>query len=178
MNDQKKIDGNDLYYFPKHVTDIEVKEKSYKKTIQKSLDILGLDKETYEKHESFGNYILEYGKSLLKNGFLVKAGLILSHVCGSENWDNMFPYALLEKARIAAILEEKEFLFEFLRWAFTAEAYFRDSVGGKKAKLKGMTTTYPEFEKFRELPRFKQILDQNYTRKDLDKFYDEVDDFL
>lgn len=90
----------------------------------------------------------------------------------------MFPYALLEKARIAAILEEKEFLFEFLRWTFSAEAYFRDSVGGKKAELKGMITTYPEFERFRELPRFRQILGQTYTSIELDKFYDELDDFL
>ena len=97
LNDQKKIDENDLHFFPKYVTDIEVKEKNYEKIIQKNLAILELDKETYKKHSSVGDYILEYGKSLLKNGFLVKAGLILSRVCGSENWDNKLPYALLEK---------------------------------------------------------------------------------
>lgn len=178
MNDQKKIDGNDLHFFPKYATDIEVKEKNYEKIVRKNLAILELDKEIYKKHSSFGDYILEYGKSLLKNGFLLKAGLILSRVCGSENWDNQFPYALLEKARIAAILGEKDFLFEFLRWTFATEAYFKDSVGGKKAELKRMATTDPESEKYRDLPRFKQIVDYIFTEKELDMFYDEIDRFV
>ena len=122
--------------------------------------------------------IYQYGTSLLNNGFLVEAGLILSGVYGSENWDNMFPYALLEKARIAAILEEEEFLFDFLRWTFAAEAYFKDSVGGKKVYLKRRILIYSAFEKYRDLPRFRQIIDHNYTEEELDEFYKELDDFL
>ncbi|MFW9971711.1 MAG: hypothetical protein ACFFDF_16080, partial [Candidatus Odinarchaeota archaeon] len=176
MNSEKKIVGNDLYFFPKYVLEIEEKEKNYQNIIQKNLINLEHSKETYEKNEAFGDYIYEYGRSLLNNGFLVEAGLILSCVYGSENWDNMFPYALLEKARIAAILEEEDFLFEFLRWAFAAEAYFRDSVGGKKLDLKRRILVDSAFEKYRDLYLFRQIIDHNYTEKELDEFYKELDD--
>ena len=39
MNGQRKIDGNDLYFFPKYVSKIEEKEKNYEKIVQKNLPI-------------------------------------------------------------------------------------------------------------------------------------------
>jgi len=171
----KKILGRDLYFFPRGVEGIKKKEEEYRKLI--SIDWLPCDaEELYRKHSSFGIYILNFGIKLIDTGFLRRAGDILSQVCGCTNWDNTWPYALFHQARIAAILEEEEFMYEYLRWSFTAETYFRDIVS-KKDDLRGLVCKYPEFDKYQNQSRFKAILKKKFSQQELKEFEIEIEGF-
>ncbi len=167
---KRKFSKDELYYFPRDVEDIE--EKSIGYSVEKTLHLdKSYIKEQYEKAPQFGNYILDYGIYLLENGKLVKAGSILSEVCGSENFDNTWPYALFQKARIAAILGEFDFMIQFLRMAFVEAVVFKDVCGGDE-KLKNMTMTYSEFKQYHDHPLFKQTVVHDYDNK---KDQDEID---
>ena len=162
------IDHTELYSFPENIKDIERKSQASNPEITLGIDLEYL-KNIFEKHSSFGNHILEYGIALLEHKDLVKAGKILSQVCRAENWDNMWPYALLHKARIAALLGEVEYMLEFLQQSFRVAAYFKDVCGGDE-KFKEMAKNLTEFHKNRDYPRFKQVLTYEYLNKeDYDK---------
>ena len=171
--EEREFTEKELRAFPKNVKDIDVKAKNYEvtKTLVKSLAHY---KKKYEHSPQFGDYILKYGISLLENGDMMKAGEILNYVCGAEDWDRMWPYALFHKARIAAILKESEYVIEFLRRSFRAAAFFNEP-SWRDDRLKEMTTKLPEFHRYKENPNLRRIITHNYNnREDRDKFREET----
>lgn len=169
----RKFTEDELYHFPKNVERIEMKSSGYdvKKTLFKSKSLV---ERNFDTASQFGNYIVDYGIYLLENGDLVEAGMILSSANGSENFDNMWPYALFHKARIAAILEEFDFMIEFLRRSFRVAVNFKDVCGGDR-ELKIMADKYYEFQRYRSHPRFRQVLNHDFdNKKDMAEYGKEL----
>ena len=171
--EERQFTEEELKVFPKNVKNIIVKAKNYEvtKTLGKSFVYY---KKKYEHSPQFGDYILEFGISLLENEDMVKAGEILNYVCGAEDWDRMWPHALFHKARIAAILKEDEYVIEFLRRSFRAAAYFDEPAWGDD-RLKEMTKKISEFHRYKGYPKFRRVIAHNYdNREDNDKFKEET----
>lgn len=169
-NPVRKFSGEELRQFPENVEDIEEKSRNYnvERTLFKNKNII---EKNYDQAPQFGNYIVDYGIYLLENGELVEAGQILSCANGSENFDNMWPHALFHKARIAAILEEFDYMIEFLRRSFRAAVAHKDVCGGDQ-QFKIMTDTYYGFQRYRSHPRFRHVLTHNFNNKeDLDEYW-------
>ena len=113
----------------------------------------------FERIPESGNCILEYGIALLESGNLIKAGEYLDHVYGSESFDTTWGLALLHKARIAALLGEVDYMLEFLKYALTEGSEFDAFVYFKVIdNLKSL----PEFQQYRDLPAFKEILEGEF----------------
>ena len=93
----------------------------------------------------------------------MKAGEILNRVHGSEGWDTEWPFSLFQKARIAAILGEIEYLIKFLERALRAEfalvkkTHFRNNIKEKVEKS-------PEFQSYRS--HIAQTLAHDYDSKE------------
>lgn len=169
-NPERSFEGAELRKFPEQVENIKEKEKDYevRRTLYLSKDEV---EENYEMAPQFGNYIVDYGVYLLEHGELIEGGQVLSCANGSENFDTMWPYALFHKARIAAILEEFDYMIEFLRRSFRAATVFEDVSGGQ-LQLKKMAVNYYEFQRYRSHPRFRQLLDHNFNnKKDIEEYW-------
>ncbi len=169
--EEREFTDDELREFPKNVRNIETKAQNYEvtKTLYKPLNHY---ENIYEISSHFGDYILDYGISLLENGYIIKAGKLLNDVCGAEDWDRMWPYALFHKARIAAILREDDYVIEFLRRSFRTAAFFNDPSGIEK-RLKWMIAKSPEFRRYERNSQFKRVIFYNYnTKEEKDKFSD------
>ncbi len=167
--EEREFTEKELRVFPSNVKNIETKAQNYEvtKTLYKPLNHY---EDKYEISSHFGDYILDYGISLLENGYMIKAGEILNDVCGAENWDRMWPYALFHKARIAAILRKDDYVIEFLRRSCRTAAFFNDPSGIEK-RLKGMIAKSPEFRRYERNSQFKRVVFHNYnTKEEKDKF--------
>lgn len=168
-NPEREFTGQELREFPKNVENIKVKNSNYdvKRTLFKNRSIV---EKKYNDNPQFGNFIVDYGIYLLENGDLVEGGEVLSCANGSENFDNMWPHALFHKARIAAILEEFDFMIEFLRRSFRAAVAHKDVCGGDR-QFKEVADTYYEFQRYRSHPRFRQVLTHIFNKKDLEEYW-------
>jgi len=158
-----------LMMYPKSVKNIDttIDNSQITKTLAKPLNYY---KNQYKKNQAFGDFILEYGISLLENGYIIKAGEILTYVCGAESQDTSWPQALFHKARIAAILKKADYVIEFLGKAFRAAAYF-DNPPGTGRRLKEMTEKLSEFNDYRGSLSFRRIIIHNYNYAvDIDEF--------
>ena len=161
-----------LMMYPKYVKNIDTKidNSQITKTLVKPL--------TYYKNHyinsAFGDHILEYGISLLENGYIINAGEILTYVWAAESEDTSWPQALFHKARIAAILKNADYVIEFLRMAFRAAAYF-DNPPGTENRLKEMIEKLPEFNDYKDNLSFRRIITHNYNNVvDIDEFNNEL----
>lgn len=169
-NPERELSGKELRVFPENVEDIEEKSKNYdvRRTFFEDKNEI---ESKYCNSPQFGDYIVDYGVYLLEHDNLVEAGKILSCANGSENFDNMWPFALFHKARIAAILEEFDYMIEFLRRSFRAAAAHEDVCGGQEYPKK-MAESYYEFRRYRSHPRFKEVLAHNFNnKKDIDEYW-------
>ena len=167
---KRNISGPELRVFPKNIENIELKNNNYgvKKTLYTSKSEV---ERNYNLAPQFGNCIYDYGVYLLEHGDLIKAGLVLSGVNGAENFDTMWSYALIQKARIAAILEEFDYLIAFLKLAFKNAAAFPGASGGQE-ELKEEALYYQEIKTYGEFPRFKEVMEHDYDNpEDIDTAY-------
>ena len=165
---KKEFSEEELKEFPKNVENIDSKSKNCQVEVilVESLDHY---REIYEDSTQFGLYCLQYGISLMEHGNFVEAGEILNAVHGSEGWDTDWPFALFQKARIAAILGEIEYAIEFLERSLRAEfvlskkTYFSDDI---KEKVENSL----EFQRYKSY--IKQTLAHDYdNEEDNDKFW-------
>lgn len=165
---KKEFSEEELKAFPKNVENIDSKSKNCQVEVilVESLDYY---REIYEDSTQFGLYCLQYGISLIEHGNLVEAGETLNAVHGSEGWDTDWPFALFQKARIAAILGEIEYVIEFLERSLRAEfvlsekTYFSDDI---KEKVENSL----EFQRYKSY--IKQTLAHDYdNEEDKDKFW-------
>lgn len=166
---KKVISEKELKIVPNNIRNIEVRLEIVRKfKIEKTLEeSLAHYRAEYNRSPQFGTYKLNYGISLLEHGKIIEAAEMLDHVCGSENFDNEWPPALLHRARIAAFLKEFEYTLEYLRRSFRAAASLAGcGISSKEKLLKELAQTLTEFQKYKNIPEFKQVIAHNYDNPD------------
>ena len=176
---KKEFSEEELKAFPKNVENIDSKSKNCQVEVilVESLDHY---EEIYEDSTQFGLYCLQYGISLMEHGKLVEAGETLNAVHGSEGWDSWWPFTLFQKARIAAILGEIEYLIEFLERALRTEfalerntrihIYKSPNVRISRSDIKEQVENSLEFQRYESY--IKQTLAHDYdNEEDNEKFW-------
>ncbi len=164
----KEFSEGELKVFPKNLRNLNSKIKDIK--IERTLEgDLNYFEKLYEQSPESALKTLNYGISLLENGDLVKAGEILNKVEGSEGWDSEWPYALLHKARIAAVMGEFEYTMEYLRRVIRAAVALGEVWD---SWIKEKIEELPEFQKYRKLVDYKLIMRHNFdTEEEKKKFW-------
>ena len=168
---KEQFSEEELKAFPKNVKNIDSKAENCKVeiTLDESLDHY---RKLYEDSSQFGLYSLQYGTSLLECGNLVKAGEVLNREIGSEDWDTEWPFALFQKARIAAILGEIEYIIEFLEWSLRTE-FALSKLTHFRNNIKEKAENSPELKRYKSY--IKQTLAHNYdNEEDKEKFWQEA----
>ena len=115
-----------------------------------------------------------YGKGtiLIERGNYDEAVKLLDRVKSSEMWDDFWFDAIFQKARIAALRDNKNETFKLISEAIRAGAAtggYREDLHLKKRVKKTL-----EFEKYEHMEEFKSILNHDFnTKEEKDKFWDK-----
>jgi len=177
---KKMITDKELLLFPRNVRNIESIIKGdfhIEQTLERNIAYY---REEYTRNHQFGTCIKNYGISLLEHGKLIKAAIILDDVCGSENFDNEWPEALFQKARIGALLGKLDYTLALLTRSFRAATGLAGhGISPKEKRLKEMAQNLPAFQKYVALPEFKDIITHDYDNKeDKEKFWEDKYPFV
>jgi len=159
-----KLEPGDMYFW------------DYKVDVYRKLKDEEGEFNCYERmlEESPGYTSALLGKStiLIDRGKYNEAVKLLDRVEGGENWDHLWPYAIFQKARTAALQNSENETLTLIREAIRAGAALGDY--REDLKLKKLVNKSPEFENYKALEEFKSILAHDFnTKEEKDKFWNK-----
>lgn len=119
------------------------------------------------KIDAYAPALLRKATILIDRGEFDKAIVLLDKMYGCESHDTLWAPALFQKARAAAIRNNKEDTIENLKKAMRTTIFFKSSLGHySKRELIGAIRSASEFDKYRDMEEFQFVVNFEWERED------------